>query len=1504
MAGSARRGKRAVQIKKRLLIGLALVTIGLTGLLNSAAGPGLSAGPVSAGTALETAPSATRSVPARTEQEARDTYAKLPLAFVPNAGQTDRRVRFSADAGGASFYFTPKEAVFAFTKGNAGQARGVVLRLAFLGANAATRIEGQRLGTGRINYFIGSDPAKWRTNLPAYGQVVYHDLWPGVDMVFRGDASRLKYEFVLRPGANVEDIQLSYRGADRLSVDRAGQLLIGTPLGTLQDARPLSYQKVGGRRVPVESRFLVQPDARHPAAYGFAVGAYDATQPLVIDPGLLYSTYLGGNNSDLGNPIAVDAAGSAYVTGETESNDFPTTAGAFDTSFNGNNDAFVTKLNATGSALVYSTYLGGSGDDRGHGIALDAGNAYITGETESPNFPTTLGAFDTSFNGNVDAFVTKLNATGSAPLLYSTYLGGSNADRGFEIADDGAGGAYVTGQTAGGTPVFPTTVGAFDTSFNGQTDVFVTKLNATGSAPLSYSTFLGGAQNESGDGIAVDGAGSAYVTGRTAASAFPTTAGAFDTSHNGGDDVFVTKLNATGSAPTYSTFLGDNGADRGFGITFDASGSAYVTGETQSNDFPTTLGAFDTVRNGNDAFVTKLNATGTAPLSYSTFLGGTSSETGFGIALDSTGNAYVTGETTSTTFPTTVGAFDTSFNGNSDAFVTKLNATGSAPLSYSTFLGGSNGDMGQGIAVDAPNSVYVTGETNSGGANPFPTTAGAFDTTFNTDGDAFVTKLDTVAAGGAATLAINDVSQNEGNAGTTPFTFTVTRSGSTTGTSTVAYATANNSATGGAACAAGIDYVSQSGTLTFAPTVTSQTITILVCGETTFEPNETFFVNLTNPTGATITDGQGQGTIVNDDAAPTLAINDVTQNEGNIGPTLFIFTVTKSGSTAGTATVDYATDDGTADGGAACVGSTDYVSQSGTISFAPAQTTQTITILVCGDTAFEPNETFFVNLTNPVGATIADAQGLGTIVNDDAAPTLSINDVSQNEGNVGPTPFTFTVTRSGSTASTSLVNYQTANNTATGGAACAAGVDYVSQNGTLVFAPTVTSQTITILVCADTTFEPNETFFVNLFAAVGATIADSQGVGTIVNDDAMPTLSINDVSQNEGNVGTTPFTFTVTKSGSTSSTATVDYATDDGTADGGAACVGSTDYVSQSGTLTFAPTVTSLTITILVCGDTTFEPNETFFVNLSNPMGATVTDAQGLGTIVNDDDPPTLSIDDVSQNEGHVGTTPFTFTVTKTGSTATTATVDYATDDGTADGGAACAAGIDYVSQSGTLTFAPLTTTQTITILVCGDLVLEPNETFFVDLSNPTNATIADGHGIGTIVNDEVPAFVTLDPPAATNTVGTEHCVTATVTDASANPIEGVTVRFSVTVSNPTTGSDVTDADGDAEFCYTGTVAGGDAITAFADTERRRRPGPRGAVRGGDEDVDARPTGDARPRSGGGHEYGRRDALRDGDRARCVREPCARRDRALLSPDRGRDRRQPLQRLRRDRRRR
>jgi Bacterial Ig-like domain (group 1)/Beta-propeller repeat len=739
VTGWARPPTSMVRNGRRGMIGLAVVALAVTAVVRAAPDPA----DLSAIAARATAPPASAAA-GQSEQNALEAYGKLPLAFVPNSGQTEAPVRFSARAVGASFYFTQTEAILSFAK--AADHRRIVLGLAFLGANPETRLEGRGLLPGKVNYLIGSDPKKWHTNISSYGQVVYRDLWPGIDMVFRGDANRLKYEFVLRPGARVKDIRLAYRGADRLALGAGGQLLIATGAGTLTDARPVSYQEVRGRRVPVKSRFLLEPAAGQTTAYGFGVGAYDPRRPLVIDPGLLYSTYLGGASTDVGNPIAVDAAGNAYVTGETSSNNFPTTVGAFDTTYNGNIDAFVTKLNATGTALIYSTYLGGAaGSDRGFGITVDgAGNAFITGETASSNFPTTLGAFDTSFNLNTDAFVTKLNAAGSG-LVYSTYLGAGSNERGAGIAVDGAGSAYVAGRT--NSSAFPTTLAAFDTTYNGSDDAFVTKLNPGGSAPLAYSTFLGGAGDDRGFGVAVDSAGSSYVTGETNSGSFPTTAGAFDTTQNGGFDFFVTKLSAAGSAPlAYSTFLGGGSDDRGRGIALDGAGSAYVTGLALGG-FPTTPGAFDTSHNGgDDAVATKLNAAGSG-LAYSTFLGGSGTDRGFSIAVDNVGSAHVTGETNSTGFPTTPGAFDTT-NNNADAFVTQLNQAGAA-LVYSTFLGGSNDEQGFGIAVDAGGNAYVTGQTQS---NNFPTTVGAFDTTYNTNGDAFVTKLDLIGAPMALTL--------------------------------------------------------------------------------------------------------------------------------------------------------------------------------------------------------------------------------------------------------------------------------------------------------------------------------------------------------------------------------------------------------------------------------------------------------------------------------------------------------------------------------------------------------------------------------------------------------------------------------------------------------------------------------------------------------------------------------------------------------------------------------
>jgi len=697
----------------------------------------------------EAAVSEPGAAPQMSEQEALDAYGKLPLSFIPNAGQTDKAVRYYAQGAGYSFFFTKEGAMLSVAEGKG--RGGHALALDFLGSDPDATLTASDQLAGKVNYLIGDDPAKWRRGLSTHGELLYGGLWPGIDMTVRGEGGKLKYEFHLKPGESIDEVRLGYRGAEALKVGDGGELLVRTSLGTLKDAAPVSYQRIGGKRVPVKSRYVLKGDG----GYGFAVGAYDPRYPLVIDPGLDYSTFLGGAGLDGGQGsqgIAV-RDGKAYVTGFTSSTDYPTTPGAFDRIFNGGGDAFVTKLNASGSALAYSTFLGGAGSDASSDIAVDGmGRTYVTGQTSSLDYPTTRGAFDRTFNGGGDAFVTKLNASGSR-LAYSTFLGGgTDFDSGRAIEVDRMGQAYMTGFTFSSD--YPTTPGAFDTTFNGNSedsDAFVTKLNAAGSG-LAYSTYLGGTSvfgemtGDDGWDIAVR-EGRAYVAGITNSANYPTTSGAFDRTFNGGvDDVdaFVTKLNATGSALAYSTFLGGASGARGFGIAVDREGRAYVTGNTSSTDYPTTSGAFDRTFNGSsDAFVTKLNASG-SELAYSTFLGGTSSDGGLGIAVDREGKAYVTGFTSSTDYPTTRGAFDRTFNGEEDAFVTKLNASGSE-LAYSTFLGGTNFDLGLRIAV-REGRLYVTGQTRS---SDYPTTSGAFDTTFNGGGDAhfggdaFVTKLQT-----------------------------------------------------------------------------------------------------------------------------------------------------------------------------------------------------------------------------------------------------------------------------------------------------------------------------------------------------------------------------------------------------------------------------------------------------------------------------------------------------------------------------------------------------------------------------------------------------------------------------------------------------------------------------------------------------------------------------------------------------------------------------------------
>ena len=682
---------------------------------------------------------------AATDVRVTGNYGKLPLHFEANRGQTHRDVRFLSHGPGYNLYLTAGEAVLVLSR-PAADAKRVALRMSLVGAAREPQVSGLDELPGKTNYFVDKDPAKWRTRVPTYAKVRYREVYPGIDLVYYGNQRQLEYDFVVAPGANPDKIVLGFTGVDKFEIDAQGELVLHTTGGGLRQHKPIIYQEIDGARRNIDGRYVIKSRKR----VGFQLAAYDTTRPLIIDPVLSYSTYLGGSSSgptcgcgnDEAFAVAMDNDGNAYVTGQTTSLDFPTTSGAFQTTHAFGKDVFITKLNSTGSALVYSTYLGGNDVDAGHGIAVDAnGNAYVTGLTTSTNFPTTPGAF-LSVPGF--GFVTKLDPTGST-LVYSTYLGPSTQGAG--IAVDAQGNAYVTGQTGS---TLPTTPGAIQPVFGGgPVDAFVMKLNPAGSG-LVYSTYLGGSDVDFATGIAVDTSGNAYVTG-PAGAGFPTTPGAFQPASGGSNHAFVTKLNPDGSALVYSTYLGGNGSDFGAGIAVDADGNAYVTGGTTSTDFPTTPGALQPVITGGFgyAFVTKLNPAGSA-LVYSSYLGGTNgsgmgvNNRGAGIAISAAGSAYVTGFTFSNNFPTTPDAVQPTFAGNWDAFVTILNPAGSA-LVYSTYLGGFNGDSGTGIAVDAAGNAYVAGET---GSSNFPTTPGAFQPFFHggggpnrSDGDAFVAKF-------------------------------------------------------------------------------------------------------------------------------------------------------------------------------------------------------------------------------------------------------------------------------------------------------------------------------------------------------------------------------------------------------------------------------------------------------------------------------------------------------------------------------------------------------------------------------------------------------------------------------------------------------------------------------------------------------------------------------------------------------------------------------------------
>jgi hypothetical protein len=582
-------------------------------------------------------------------------YGNLPLAFEPNIGQTDARVRYLARGGGMTVFFTDTETAMVLSRsrhanqpegpgrkpGATGAVEQTVVRMKLEKASQPRRVIGTEKLPGISNYFIGNDPAQWHTDVPHYGRIQYEGVYPGIDLVWYGNQRLLEYDFVVAPGADPKQIQVAYEGAESVKVAANGDLVLHTALGEVKQQKPRVYQEIGGKQVEVAAQYSIVTGNR----VGFELARYDRKRELRIDPVVLvYATFLGGSGDDSGNGIAVDAAGSAYVTGSTGSTNFPTLS-PYQATPLGSGDVFVTKLTAAGNALVYCTYLGGNAPDQAFGIAVDqAGSAYVTGFTQSSNFPT-QSPYQATLRGGFDAFVVKLTPAGNG-LVYSTYLGGSSNDFGSGIALDGAGSAYVTGTTDSAN--FPTQ-SPYQATFHGS-EAFVVKLTPAGSA-LVYSTYLGGSGLDQAFGIAVDQAGSAYITGLTGSNDFPTLSPYQATLQGGAFDAFVTKLTPAGNALVYSTYLGGNGSDYGSGIAVDGTGAAYVSGITVSTNFPT-LSPYQAAFQGmQDVFVTKLTPAGNA-LVYSTYLGGSGCDSGNGIAVDGTGAAYVTGKTDSSNFPT------------------------------------------------------------------------------------------------------------------------------------------------------------------------------------------------------------------------------------------------------------------------------------------------------------------------------------------------------------------------------------------------------------------------------------------------------------------------------------------------------------------------------------------------------------------------------------------------------------------------------------------------------------------------------------------------------------------------------------------------------------------------------------------------------------------------------------------------------------------------------------
>jgi hypothetical protein len=1108
-------------------------------------------------------------------------FARLPLAFEANRGQVDSQVRFLSRGDGYTLFITPDEAVLRLRAAH--PSTDGVLRMRLAGGNLDPVVSGFGEQPAQVNYFIGADPARWRTGIPAYSRVAVRDVYPGIDLVYYGNQHELEYDFVVEPESDAGEIRMAFDGADAIEIDHSGDALLRVGDSAVRLRKPVAYQDIDGERRDVEARFVL--DAGH---ITFALGPYDDRAPLVIDPVLIYSRAIGGSHNNSAQAVAVDRFGYAYVAGETDSCDFPQVNEVPDMPC-GFHDIFVAKFDPAGSFLVYASVVGGAEyHEWARGIAVDAiGHAYVTGTTSSHGFPTTPGAAQRERNlglctptlgqgCSLDGFAFKLAPSGSA-LVYSTLLGGSSHDEAFDIAVDAAGNAYVSGTTA--SHDFPTR-NAFQPQLASPVndDAFVVKVNPAGSA-FEYATLLGGSNFDRAYALAIDAAGHAYVAGITGSADFPLTQGVVDESRQG--EVFLAKLHESGSSLIYSMHFGGSGFDEVHAMTVDSGGRAHLTGLTWSADFPTrnalrpNLGDTTPLPTGwvGDGFVATVNATGT-DLDYSTYLGGTRPDIGTGIGVDTSGRIFVTGATLSVDFPVTADAADATCGTDANCDVTSPNSTtgwywdaflavldpavgGTESLVYGTYLGGRSVDYGFGLTLDLADDVYVVGYTNSTDFTNRPPIGS--ETSFSR---AFATKFR--MGDPPVELSIGDALITEGDTGPADVTVRVTLSRVSTRDLTVDYATADGTASHGS------DYQQAAGRLTIPAGAIEALITLRVDGENVAELDEQFSMVLSNPlVGATIARATGIVTIVDDDRPLLTMTGPAPTVEGAAGATTgAVFTLRLSAPLPNTLNVNYSTSDGTARAPA------DYTARSGVVTFLPGETARAVPVTVLGDAVHEPNETFSLRVVFAPGiVSVATGTVTATIVDDDPLPR--IDSFTPVDGRIGTV-----VTISG---------------------AFFAGAFDVRFN-TCPAAFTLHSATrITATLPAGACSGP-----------ISVTTAAGRGTSATVFY-VLPGIGVLDTSVTEGDSGTVAAVFRVRLTQPAPRPISVQYTTVDGSARAGS------DYIATSGVLAFATGQLERTIVVSVRGDHGFEMNESFGLVLLSPVNALLSRAWGVGTIYDDD---------------------------------------------------------------------------------------------------------------------------------------------------------------------------------------------------------------------------------------------------------------------------------------------